>query len=107
MLDWLKQRIVDVVGWFADIFVAIFKALWDLVTDFFVWIFDQLLALVVSAVSAINFDGLNSYNAQSSLPSEVLNIMGLIGAGEAAGIIVAAIGIRLLLQLVPFTRLGS
>ena len=99
MLDWLKKRIVDVVGWFADIFVAIFKALWDLVTDFFVWIFDQLLSLVVSAVSAINFDSLNSYNAQSSLPSEVLNIMGLIGAGEAAGIIVSAIGIRLLLQL--------
>lgn len=107
MLNWLKQRIVDVIKWFADIFIAVFKALWDLVTDLFSWIFDQLMSLVVSALSAIDLVGLNNYNPQTGFTSEMLNIMGLIGLGEASAIIVTAIGIRLILQLIPFTRLGS
>lgn len=71
------------------------------------WVFDQLLGLVVSALSAIDLGGLNNYNPQTGFTSEMLNIMGLIGLGEASAIIVTAIGIRLILQLIPFTRLGS
>ena len=43
----------------------------------------------------------------SSMPEEIINILGLLGVGPACGIIVAAIAIRLVLQLIPFTRLGS
>ena len=78
MFNWLKQRIVDVIKWFADIFIAIFKALWDLVTDLFSWVFDQLMGLVVSALSAIDLGGLNNYNPQTGFTSEMLNIMGLL-----------------------------
>jgi hypothetical protein len=33
--------------------------------------------------------------------------MGLIGIGQAVSLIIAAISIRVILQLIPFVRLGS
>ena len=107
MLDWLKNRLVAIVQWIADLFVGVFTALWDLLTDIFSWCIDKLLGLAVSALSSITFDGLDKYNPENSFTSEMLNIMGLIGAGEASSILVAAFGVRFLLQLIPFTRLGS
>ncbi|MEW6470518.1 MAG: DUF2523 family protein [Bacteroidota bacterium] len=81
--------------------------LWDAFQDFFAWIFDQLLSIASSALSLVDFDA-SQFNACSvPLAGEVLNILGLVGIGEAAAIIVSAIGIRIILQLIPFTRLGS
>lgn len=107
MLNWLKNTILDIIKWFSDIFVAIFKAIWDLATDMLAWLFEQIMDIVVAAVGAVDLGGLDSYNPQTGFTSEMLNIMGLLGVGEASGIIVVAIGIRLVLQLIPFTRLGS
>ena len=100
-------KIVAVVGWFSDIFIAIFVALWDILKDAFSWLFDQCLSIAVSAVNAIDVSGLSSLNAWGELPSSIINILGLLGVGQAVTIISSAIGIRLLLQLIPFVRLGS
>ena len=108
MFDWLKQRLVDIVSWFAQIFVAIFTALWDFFRDVICWVVEQLLGIVVSVAGSIDVSGLTGYVGNwGNLPAEIVNVMGLLDFGDAAAIIISACTIRLLLQLIPFTRLGS
>jgi hypothetical protein len=59
-------------------------------------------------LGSIDVSTLASYTGNwGSLPGDIVNIMGLLGFGDAANIIMTAISIRLLLQLIPFVRLGS
>ena len=81
--------------------------LWTMIQDAFFWIVEQILKLVESALSLIDFGTFTLNPCQHGLSSEIMNILGLIGLGEAVAIIVSAAGIRLLMQLIPFTRLGS
>lgn len=106
-MDWLKQALVDMLKWIGDLFKDVFKAAWDIIKDAFAWLVEQILDVVISAVSAIDVSSLESVQGWGELPSEVLNVLGLLGIGAASGVIVAAIGIRLVLQLIPFVRLGS
>ncbi len=104
----LLAKIAALAGWFGKLFVAVFKAAWDMVTDVVCWALDGVLSVAVSMVSSVDTGGIDaSLGAWGSIPGEVLNVLGLLGAGEAVAIIVSAIGVRLLLQLIPFTRLGS
>lgn len=104
----LFAKIAAVVKWFGQLYVAVFEAAWDFVRDAACWPFEQLMDIVVSAIQAIDMTGLSSQvGAWGSLPSEIANILGLLGIGTASAIIVAAIGVRLVLQLIPFVRLGS
>ena len=106
-MKWLKQALVDMLKWMGELFKDVFKAGWDMVKDAFAWLFEQILDVVISAISAIDVSGLESVQGWGELPSEILNVLGLLGIGAASGVIVAAIGIRLVLQLIPFVRLGS
>lgn len=102
------SKITAVLKWIADLYVAIFKAAWDFIRDAVCWPFEQAMDIVLSAVRALDLSGIDSYTSSwSSLAPEILNILGLLGIGQAAAIIVAAIAIRLVLQLIPFVRLGS
>lgn len=104
----LLSKIAAVIQWFADLAIAVFTAAWDFVKDAICWPFEQLLSIVVTALQALQFDAITqNIGAWSSLPAEMLNIMGLLGVGPACAIIAAAIAVRLVLQLIPFTRLGS
>lgn len=94
--------------WTIDLVKSIFLAAWDFVKDGVSWAFDGLLGIVVSALNSLDVSGVSNLSgAWSGLPAEVLNVLGLLGIGQASAVILAAIGIRLLLQLIPFTRLGS
>jgi len=101
----LLKDITDFFKFLLDIFLQIFKDLWLMITDLFVWFFDQLLSLVVSILTAIPIPTFPDYF--SGLDSEIGNILGLIGVGPALAMIGSALVIRLTLQLIPFTRLGS
>lgn len=104
----LFAKIAAIIEWFGKLAVAVFKAAWDFVRDAVCWPFEEIMSIAVSAAQGIPLDGLsNQATAWGSLPGEILNVMGLIGVGTAVTIIAAAIGIRLVLQLIPFTRLGS
>lgn len=104
----LLAKIAALAEWFGKLFVAVFKAAWDMVTDVVCWALDGLLSVAVTMASALDLGGVTaSLSAWGSIPGEVLNVLGLLGAGQAAAIIVSAIGVRLVLQLIPFTRLGS
>lgn len=101
-------KIVAALVWFGKLAVAVFVALWLLSTDLGCWFVEQLFDAAISLLSEIDVSGFNqSLSAWGSIPAEVLNVLGLLGAGEAAGIILAAIGIRLTMQVIPFVRLGS
>lgn len=105
----LFAKISAVVAWVGQLWSSAFVALWDLVKDAFSFVFDQVLGVAVAALSGIDVSAMNGLSAQGwgALPAELINILGLIGVGTAISIITAAIGIRLLLQLIPFVRLGS
>lgn len=110
-MEWVTsiiQRIIDSLKWFGDLAVAVFVAAWDFVRDAFVWPFEQLLTIVASAIESIDLSGIEPLlSAAGPLPAEIVNILQLLGIGTITAIIAAAIGIRVVLQLVPFTRLGS
>lgn len=104
----LFAKIAAIVKWFGSLFVAVFVAAWDFIRDAACWPFEQAMDIAVSAAQSLPLDGLSTQaTAWGGLPAEILNVMGLIGVGTAVSIIAAAIGIRLVLQLIPFTRLGS
>jgi len=104
----LFAKITAVLVWIGQLFVKCFLALWDFIRDAACWPFEQVMQICVSAVNAIDLGSLQaSTSSLGSLPGEVLNILGLLGVGTAISIITAAIGVRLVLQLIPFTRLGS
>lgn len=106
---WLYDLIIDFFPWFWSFLKELFTALMNLLKDFMSWIFEEFLDLIISLLSSIpgveKLQELSQY--YSGLPGEVLSMMGLIGIPEATGIIVTAILVRLFLQLIPFTRLGS
>lgn len=107
-LSMLMGKIAAVVSWFGGLFVAVFVGLWWLVTDGFVWIFDQIMSVAVSGVGSVSTGSIPSLgNYWGSLPAELLNVLGLIGFGEAFAILAAALAVRFALQLIPFVRLGS
>lgn len=129
MLDWLKRRIdaffswiteslteyfkwaKDVVDawykWAADLIKAVFKAAWDMFTDAVSWLIEKLFEIIKAALDAVDVSSLKGIADNISLPPEIVTVMQLSGTGAAIAIVVTAIGVRLALQLIPFTRLGS
>ena len=104
----LLGKIVAFVTWIGELAKAVFVALWDMAKDAICWPFEQFLNIVIGALGEIDTSALTgNLQGWGSLPSEVLNVLGLLGVGTAITIIGAAITIRLLLQLIPFVRLGS
>ncbi|MGJ7530409.1 DUF2523 family protein [Variovorax sp. GB1P17] len=104
----LFAKIAAVLTWIGALWAAVFVAIWLVCKDAFSWLFEQVLKVAVSAISALDVSGLQSYaSSAGTLPAEILNVLSLLGVGTAISIITAAIAIRLVLQLIPFTRLGS
>jgi len=104
----ILAKLTAIVAWIGSLFKAVFVAIWEVLKDLVCWAVDSLLSIVISAVGALDLSGLDQYSQTwSTLPAEVLRALGALRVAEASAIIVVAIGIRLVLQLIPFTRLGS
>lgn len=107
-LQFVLGKIVAAVRWIGELFIQVFVSLWELVTDAFCWVFEQVLDIAISALSALDLGPLQSMSsAWGNLPAQVLEVMSALGMGQCFALITAAIGVRLTLQLIPFTRLGS
>lgn len=101
------------VDWLGKMFLEVFAALWDMITDAFVWLLESLFKLVAELLNGIadgfGLDALKSFvmNLWSQVPPDVIAVASAIGLPSAFGIVVSGIMIRLALQLIPFVRLGS
>lgn len=108
------QGIIDffynLVHWFFALVLAVINTVVSMLQDLFCWIVDQLLAVAVYVVGLFDFDFLQTTtfsDAVNQLPATMINVFWVLGLPVALGMVVVAIGIRLLLQLIPFVRLGS
>jgi hypothetical protein len=97
-LDWLLAQ-----------FKSALLTLWDMFKDLLIFIVDTLMTagmlLLEGFSSALELINLSSYI--TSMPSEVQYVMSVTGLGSALGIVMTAGAARLLMQLIPFVRLGS
>lgn len=105
----ILAKIVAFAAWLIVLVLAMFVAYWLLGTDLATWVFEQILDVVILALGSIDvdFELFNPAQYIAGLPEDVTNMIGLIRVGESFAIILAAIMVRIALQLIPFTRLGS
>jgi len=107
-LQLLLGKVVAAIKWIGELFVKVFESIWLLLQDAVCWVFESVIRLVISILGGIDFSGLTSYaGAWAGLPAGTTEVLAAVGLSQAVGIVITAIGIRLMLQLVPFTRLGS
>lgn len=105
----ILAKFAGLAAWIAALVVAMFAAWWLLGTDLGCWLFEQVLLLVIAILNglSIDFSLFDPGQYISSMPSELSSAITSLRIGEAFAIILAAIIIRVTLQLIPFTRLGS
>ena len=104
----ILAKVTGFAAWVIKLIQAVILACWDFVRDMLTWPFEQILDIAKKAIDSINVSGVSgSVGVWGQLPGEVLNILGVLGVGTAIGIISSAIAIRLVLQLIPFVRLGN
>lgn len=90
------QAILSMIYCFLLGLVASFRDVW-----LAAW--DSVLGVTDSALSAIGTGGLS----MPVIPSEYAWVLGATGMSQALTIVAGAMGVRFLLQTVPFVRWGS
>lgn len=108
-MEWLTEWFGSVWDSFERWGKSLLLTLLDLLKDAMYFLLEMLLEVVQAILNGMGslFDAINFAQYISAIPPDVSNIMGLIGLGQAMTMIVAAISIRVVLQLIPFVRLGS
>lgn len=106
---WLLSWLNAFTAWILTVIASVFVGLWSMLTDLFIFVLDSLFDLVLYIVSGMSWDftTFNPVTYWNQLPAELISVLNLIGVPIALGMIVAALGIRFILQLIPFVRWGS
>jgi len=100
---------ISAFDWAQDQLQSLALTIWDILADLLLFIVDIFMELglhVLAGVSSV-FQLMDISQYISQLPPDVVSVISLTGIGTAVGMIMTAGAIRLLLQLVPFVRLGS
>lgn len=105
MLDWLASRFND----FVDFMWRLVLSLFDMLKDFFIWIMEQLINIGLLLLDSVGLmlEGLDIASYWGLIPPETAYFLNAIGISQAVGMIVTCLGIRFLLQIIPFVRWGS
>lgn len=92
-----------------DFLYALVLTIFDFLKDFLWFVLDNLIRAAVGMLDLVGeaLAALNPLQYISAIPAETQAMMAMSGFNEAMGIIVAAIGVRFILQLIPFVRWGS
>ncbi len=99
-----------------EIYNDLVDFLWSLALSFAVLISDVLLAildgLMTACIAVLDsftyvFESMDVMQYIQQLPPVVLQVMSLCGINYAMTVLMSALLIRLMLQLIPFVRLGS
>jgi len=102
----ILKKFVDLASFHLKLILAFFVSAWLFFTDVGVWIFEQLLKVLLHALSAIDFDVhiFDILPFLNSLPSELLQALSAFGFGYALTLLFTAYTLRILLSFVPFFR---
>ncbi len=105
MLSWFADRWND----FIDFMYRCILTVTDALRDTLIWLFDSTFNLLIYAVDGLGsmFNGLNFTQYMALIPDETKQILAITGISEAMTMVITCIIIRILLQLIPFVRLGS
>lgn len=105
MWDWIAVQFETIINVLYNLYVSIRDVLFDIPP----WILDQMLSIATSLLTGVLslLEPVDLGQYLTGLPSEVSWTLSMIGLPQCIGIISSAIVVRLLLQLIPFTRLGS
>lgn len=107
-LDAIYNFLINFFTYLKNFVQDIFTSAWDFFKDMFYWFFETIINLAVSVIQSLDVSAINNHiGAFGSIPAEILNVCGLLHMGTCLSILAGAITIRLLLQLIPFVRLGS
>jgi len=99
-LDYLVDSIVDIV-------LALFGDLLELLKDLFFLIFDQLLDLMIFLMKTLLKDKMPDVDLKSQwagVPMDVLQILDYVDFVTCIGLVVTAMGIRLVMLFIPFVK---
>jgi hypothetical protein len=95
--------------WLLNQFKSLVVTIWDMLKDFLLFIVDLLMdagiAFIDGFASTLKLIDLSQYLV--GIPPDVSFVIGAVGLGKAISIIMIAGTARLLMQLIPFVRLGS
>lgn len=104
------------MSWITDLFNKLLSFLYslllslvDMLKDLLLWAFEQIfeaIKILLSWVMGI-FEPVDIGQYLTSIPPNIAWVMSAVGLPQCLSIIIAAITIRMILQLIPFTRLGS
>ncbi|MFH4666648.1 DUF2523 family protein [Vibrio cidicii] len=104
-MDW----IIELFNQLLEFLYRLLISLVDMLKDLFIWLLDGVISavgvLLQQCLDLIKPIPISDY--LSGIPSGVAWVLSAIGIPQCIGIIMTAITIRILLQLIPFTRLGS
>lgn len=105
MLDWLANRWNDLI----DFLWRLVLSVYDMLKDFFFWIFESILDVSIFFLDGVGsiVGALDVAQYFSAIPPETSYILSLIGVSQALGMIVSCLGIRFIIQMIPFVRWGS
>ncbi len=105
MLDWFANRWNDLI----DFMWRLVLSLYDLLKDFFIWMFDSLLDVGVALLSTVGslMSGLDIAQYMSFLPPETSHMLSQTGLSQSMGMIVTCLSVRFIIQMIPFVRWGS
>jgi hypothetical protein len=105
ILDWLAHRWNDMI----DYLWRLVLSLYDMLKDFFMWIMESLLAIGVFLLDGVGYmlDGLDIAQFFAFIPPETAYMLNITGVSQGMGMIVTCLGIRFILQMIPFVRWGS
>ncbi|EPN8222390.1 DUF2523 family protein [Vibrio alginolyticus] len=104
-MDWLVDLFNKLLVFLYQLLVSLFNMLKDL----FFWAVEQVMDManmLLSGVFAL-FSPVDMSQYMTSIPPTVSWVMAAVGLPQCLSIILSAITVRLMLQLIPFTRLGS
>ncbi|MCX2759899.1 DUF2523 family protein [Vibrio sp. Sgm 22] len=104
-MDW----IVTLFNKLIEFLYKLILSLVDMLKDMVFWIVEQFMSAVNSGLSwAVNaFQPVDIGQYLQSIPPNVAWVMGAVGLPQCLSLIISAIALRMILQLIPFTRLGS
>lgn len=110
-MEGFLQAIIDAIfsfgNWLLELVGELVDAMFSVIKNAFIWAWDGILGVVVSAVNSLSFSIPSVSSFWVQVPADVINILSLVGFAEAMAIIASAILVRLGMQLIPFVRLGS